>query len=48
MSSVLQFIASTFALDRLFPLSFVLAPFLWVIWVLRQPHNRFLENRQAS
>ena len=34
--------------DRLFPLYFVLAPFLWVIWVLRQPRKRFLENRQVS
>jgi hypothetical protein len=48
MSSVVQGIASACGLYRLFPLSFVLAPFLWVIWVLRQPHKRFPENRQVS
>ena len=34
--------------NRLFPLYFILAPFLSVVWVLRQPHHRFPENRQAS
>jgi len=33
--------------DRLFPLYFVLAPFLWIVRLLRQPHKRFPENRQV-
>jgi hypothetical protein len=32
---------------RLFPLYFVLAPFLWVVRLLRQPHKRLPENKRA-
>jgi hypothetical protein len=33
--------------DWLFPLYFVLAPFLWVVGLLRQPHKHLPENKQA-